>query len=356
MDALVSGATPDQMEVAAYGADAVTPATSEDNSDSAQSQDDGGVDAFFNNPEESTEQPPKEEGEEKPTEALSPEALDVEEVEAGGAKIKIDYKDKKAIKDAHLKAAGMRKFQRERDEARKQLKEKESKLVEQQSLWGKIEEAASKNDYNELMKIMTGGKTDFDTLLKSRMERAKLIEETPEEDRVKFYQEDEISQLKSTVTKQSQEIEKLLNKVKAEKEEIETKSVQSRINPAFEKYRFAGKLGNSAAEHKLDKMIWNDALASLEELGLDESELTSEIIEKEFKAAAELLGSVTKQQAAQATKQISQQRQKEAQEAAQLQQVKGYVGSNVKKEAAEKIRSGDLTSIFKNWGKYKDVF
>lgn len=350
--AFASGATPDQMEAAAYGTEVATQEASSEESEEATPSE---VDNFFNNEPEQTEN--SEESSQEPAEEQVEQQVssDVEEVEAGGSKFKIDYTDRKSIKDAYLKAAGMRKFQRERDEARKKLKEVSAKQSEQAELWSKVEEAASKNDYNSLMKIMTGGKTDFDTLLQSRLERMKLREEAPESEKIKFDQEDKIATLEATVSRQSSEIEKLLNKVKAEKEEIATKAVQSRINPVFEKYRFAGKLGNAAAEHKLDKMIWNDAMTQLEELGLDEEELTPEIIEREFKAAAELLGNVTKQQAEKKANEISQERKKVAKEAAQLQQVKGQVGVNLKQEAAQKIR-GDLSSIFKNWDKYKGVF
>jgi len=353
--AFVSGASPDQMEAAAYGKDAVQPASTEDNSsEEVSSQVESEVDNFFTNEEESASDSSSQSDEEQPAETKVDS--DVEELVAGGKKIQINYKDRAAIKDAYLKAAGMRKFQRERDQERASKKELQSKIAEHESLWEKVETAAARNDYNELMRIMTGGKTDFDTVLNTRLERARLRADASEEDQVKFDQEDKISQLEATVNRQSQELEKLLNKVKAEKEEVVAKSVQSRVEPVFNKYRFAGKLGNSAAEHKLDRMIWNDALSSLEELGLDEGDLTPEIIEREFKSAAEVLGQVTKKMTQKETQNVTQQRKREAQEAAQLQQVRGYLGSNVKKEAAEKIRSGDLTSIFKNWGKYKDVF
>jgi len=281
------------------------------------------------------------------------EESDAEYIKADGKKIKVDYADKAKIKKAYELAAGMRKFQKERDEAIKREKEKEEKLSKQEELWGKIEAAADAEDFNTLMKIMTKGKMDFDTLLSSKIERMKLREDATEEEAEKMDLHDEIASLKASLAKVTSDVTKKQELAEAAKEQAELQNLEAKIHPAFDKYRFHGKLGDADAEQQLDEMLWAKVINNLDDY---DGKLDAEIINKEFSKVAAAINKVVNKQTERTVKKTTEARKRNAKETAQLEQVRGYVDSGLKQEAAAKIKSGDLTHILQNWGKFGKLF
>lgn len=247
---------------------------------------------------------------------------------------------------------GMRKFQRERDAALAKVKEAEEKNVEHEALWNKVERAAGEQDFNQLMKIMTAGKMDFDTYLETRLEKSRLREDATEEELEKMDLQEKLTSLETKLSRQQEEMDDKLGKVKEDREVSEIKSLEAKIHPAFDRYRFHGKLGDKDAEHRLDRMLWTDTLTALE----DYDEITPELVEKEFKTTAQFLGNVIEKQVETNTKKVSKTRKRNAKEAAQVQQVRGYVGNDLKKEASTNIKSGNLVDILKGWDKYGKLF
>ena len=72
-------------------------------------------------------------------------------------------------------------------------------------------------------------------------------------------------------------------KASRDKEESQLRSVEAQVTPVFNKYRFAGQLGNAQQEAAFDRAIWDQALAKLEELPEDQP-LTAAVVEKEFRS------------------------------------------------------------------------
>jgi molybdopterin converting factor small subunit len=202
------------------------------------------------------------------------------------------------------------------------------------------------------MKIMTAGKYDLDTLLETKLARAKAREEATEEEIAQMDLQEKIAALEARLAKTDSKMAEKLEEASRFKEEAELKSLESKIHPAFNQYRFAGKLGDADAEHHLDEMLWTKALSNLEQY----DEVTHEAIVKEFSAVAKTLDKVINKKVESKTKEVSKERKRNAKTTAQMQQVRGYVDSDLKKEAATKIRSGNLTDILKNWDRFGKLF
>jgi len=292
-----------------------------------------------------------QESEEESKEQEQP-AEDFEYVSAGGRKIKVDYSDKDKIKKAYQMAAGMRKFQKERDDARKNMDTLKSEVAELKDMWSKIETAAGRNDYNELMRIMTAGKMDFDSVLQQRLEKEKAREEATEDEIRQMDLEDQIRALQDKLDKQNAEFEERVTKAQQNMEEAELRSLESKINPAFDRYRFAGKLGDPDAEHMMDEMLWTRTLTKLD----DYEDLTPEIIRKEFKAISEALNKVVNKQVSTKQKETAKERKRIAKNTAQVQTRRGHIDNDTKREVANKIKSGNYVDVFKNWGKFGKLF
>jgi hypothetical protein len=367
MDALINGG---DVESAAYGKDQVTD-TAQPEQESApeatETRDHTGILDEWSKAEEKAstadttsdeeeaegaeEQAASEESEEKTSDSDTQEP-DIDYIKAGGRKIKVDFSDRDKIKKAYQMAAGMRQFQKERDDARKAMDSLKGEVEELKGLWNKIETAASRNDYNELMKIMTAGKVDFDTVLKQRLEREKFREEATEDEIRQMDLEEQIKNLQAQLEKQSAEFEEKVGKAQTDREEAELKSLESKITPVFDRYRFHGKLGDPDAEHMMDEMLWTRTLTKLD----DYEDLTPEIIRKEFKSVSDALNKVVKKQIDSAQKTASKERKREAKKTAQVQTRRGYIDNSAKQQAAQKIREGDLASVFRNWGKFGKLF
>lgn len=283
---------------------------------------------------------------------------DEEVVEIDGKEVKINYKDKDSIKETFRKVKsfekGMRKFQTERDSERIKNKELSEKLAERDRLWSKIEEASSSNDFNTLFKIMTAGRMDFDSFLSQQMERAELRRNATPEEIAQLDKNDELESVKRKLAEKEAKVDEILKKF-SEKEEIaQVKELETKINPSFIKHRFAGKIGDKDAEQQLDEMLWSKVLTKLE--SYEEADLTPENIEQEFKQTASIINKVINKKAQDEVKATTETRKKQAKEAAAIQQVRGNVGSDMKKEMAKRVREGDLTGILSNWGTFGGLF
>ena len=64
------------------------------------------------------------------------------------------------------------------------------------------------------------------------------------------------------------------------------KVLESTVHPSFDRYRFADKLGDANTEAMFDEMLWNSALKRLEPYEEKGIPLTSDLVEKEFKAVS----------------------------------------------------------------------
>lgn len=269
-------------------------------------------------------------------------------------KIEVDYSNREQIKKMFAAAAGMRKFQAERDREIQSRKELETRLKERETDWSKLEEAFSKG-HEHLIDTLSGRQGAWQELVNKELERREFLKNaTPEE--LKAMQAQEQAELtRKELDKIRKENEEFKKKVQEEREVAELRSMESKVHPVFEKYRFAERLGNAQDEHLFDEMLWNSSLKRLEQYEDKGVDLTPDIIDREFKVVANAIRNRIGQVAQKKASQVVAQKKQEATE---------NVQSKVKSESASKsdadklraaIQSGDTGSIFKNWSTFSKV-
>jgi len=290
--------------------------------------------------------------------AVAKEVITVTDADGRRRKVEIDYQDRAAIKKAHELAAGARKWQAERDQARKAVEETSGKYQELNKTWTTLEQAWAKRGAEGVLDLLLAKQGGSQAWVQKQVERAKFMERASPE-------EIEALTARELLEAQTREVQQLRKEQADYRKEIETKQEQaemrvleSRVNPTFEKYRFADKLGNPDAEHAFDTMLWTGALKSLEAYEERGVPITNELVNREFKKQADILNSQISKQADRRAKQSVEKSKQAAAESAQSSVRNGYqsAGNSKRKEANEMLSQGNLKGILRNWGTYRSVF
>lgn len=298
------------------------------------------------------------------SEDSSPEAKispDVEEIvisdDKGRRKIKVDYSNKEQVKNFVKMAYGARKWQAERDQARAEVAPVRQQLEEMRTNWDTLENAFRSNGIEGVIDLLEGSKGAYKTHLGKAMERQEFLRRaSPEE--LEALEAKELAANRSTENDRlRKEFEELKAKVSADKEASETRAVESRIHPAFDKYRFADKLGDPNDESMFDQMLWRTAMDRLEpyeEQYGNAGSIPQEVIEREFRAVAQSIRKRISVQAEKKAGKVLEQKKQEATEHVQAKVQSGYKTGGARVEAQKLMNqgAGGLTQILQNMGKY----
>jgi hypothetical protein len=308
------------------------------------------------NPEDSSEAEKEPASSEAPAKKTSnKETITVSDDKGRKRTIEIDYSNKEAIKKAHLEAAGMRKFQVERDRALQTFKQTQAQLEERNKDWNTLEQAFQQGP-QALFDLLAGQKGAFDQHVQKTLQKKAFLENaTPEE--IEAYKEREQAQLdRKELDRIRKENEEFKQSVLKEREEAETKALESRVHPVFSKYRFADRLGDANDEQMFDEMLWNSAMKRLEpyeEQGLD---ISPELVEREFRAVAQSIRKRINVQAEKKATKVIDDKKREATENVQNKVKSGYKSDSVSNEARDLINNNNLTGLLKGWNKYGTLF
>jgi hypothetical protein len=269
-------------------------------------------------------------------------------------KIEIDYSNREQVKRAFAAAAGMRKFQAERDKEIQGRKEIETRLQERERDWNSLEQAFQQGP-EHLVDLISGKQGAFRELLEKEIQKRDFLRNASPEEIQALEAREQADMTKKELEKIRKENEEFRNKMSAEREEAETRALESRVHPAFEKYRFAGRLGNATDEHLFDEMLWNSSLKRLEQYETQGLSLSPELVEKEFKAVYSVLSKRINGLAQKKASQVVEQKKREATENVQAQVRGAYSGNSETEKLKKMISAGDTDSIFKNWGSFKGI-
>jgi len=277
--------------------------------------------------------------------------------EKGRREVKVDYNDRDKLKKFVRMAYGARKWQAERDKAREELESIQDKHSELSSNWSALEEAYEGQGIPGLVNLLSeeeGAYSKFVKSIEDRYERRR--EATPEELEAMDAREEK-AQLKRELELERKAREKFEQSVKQDRDATEVASLKATVNPIFDKYRFAGKLGDQVAEHKFDKALYNDiidALVPYEEAG---KPITRALVERIARNEAQATRKYIKAQTEKGVKSAVKQRKQEATANAQTKAMKGMKNGNVRQEAVDLLTSpGGLTKVLQGWGKYSGAF
>lgn len=294
------------------------------------------------------------------SEASSPsstkEVITVTDETGKRRKVEIDYSDRKSIKKAHEMMHGARKWQAERDQARQEVMKERTEKSELKANWDAMENAFQKAGIEGVIDLLEGKQGAYKSWEKRAIEKAQFLERaSPEE--IQALEAREHAQRSSKelerIRKENEDFRKQMTETK---ETAELRSLESRVNPVFDKYRFADKLGDAHDEQMFDEMLWNSALKRLEPYEEQGLEITPDLVDREFRNVAAALRKRIGVQAEKKAARVVDQKKQEATENVQAKVMSGYKTGGVQKEAKDLIDSRNLTGLLKNWGKYGGVF
>jgi hypothetical protein len=291
----------------------------------------------------------------KPVVSTGKESIVVTD-DKGKRKIEVDFNNKEQLKKYVQMAHGARKWQAERDQALTKAKEVETKYSDLRSNWDVLEQTYQADGIAGLVDLLEGRQGAFNEWEKSRLDRYEMLKKASPAERELFEAKEREITRQREIERIRKENEEFRTKVSQEREQAELKSLESSVHPVFDRYRFADKLGDSDTEQMFDEMLWTSALKRLEPYEDKGVPLTSDLIEREFKAVAVALRKRINVQADKKAAKVVEQRKKEATENVQAAVSSGYKTPSVAREAEDLIKGGNIAGLFKGWGKYSKAF
>lgn len=262
--------------------------------------------------------------------------------EKGRRQIEIDYSNKEQIKKIHQMAYGARKWQAERDAAKAELEPVRKSLEEMKTNWDTLENAFSSKGMEGVVELI-GGKGAYKTLLDKAIQRQDFLRRASPEELAALEARETAAARTNEAAQLRKEMEEFKAKIEAEKETSDTRSLESKIHPAFDKYRFADKLGDANDEHMFDQMLWRtamDRLVPYEEQYGSANSIPPAIIEREFRAVASTLRNRIGVQAEKAASKAVERKKQEATENVQANVKAGYKASRSTSEQDKLMNQG----------------
>lgn len=273
------------------------------------------------------------------------EVTDVEEIfvtdHRGRHKVKIDYSDREKIKKYVAMAAGGKKWKVEKDQLASKVKELEPKYKELRSMWDELNELYEDGGPAALINRISGDEEAWSNLVKSEVEKARALEDASPAELERIKLQEELEKERKLRERTLRQQEKLQQERELEREATSRKELESQIHPTFDKYRFAGQLGDSEAEERLDAAIWSTALSNLQTLP-DDVELTKTIIDREFRNVANSFRKVLKNQATNETKKVITKKKQDASQKVAAAAMKGITTNSDRDAHLEQIKQGNL--------------
>jgi hypothetical protein len=274
----------------------------------------------------------------------------------GKRKVEIDFSNKDQLRKYVQMAHGARKWQAERDQARQQLTETKSQFEDLKGTWSSLEKAYQEEGIAGVIDLLQGEKGSHQTWVQKQMEREQFLAKASPEQRRLLEQQERLEKLEREDSRRQKDYEERIQRMESEREQTELRSLESRINPVFDKYRFADKFGDAQTETLFDEMLWNSALKRLEPYEDKGIEITPELVDREFKAVATALRKRISVQAEKKAAKAVEQKKQEATENVQSATKAGYSTGGTAKEAKDLLNKGDIAGIFKNWTKFRGTF
>ena len=261
-------------------------------------------------------------------------------------KIKIDYNDRKAIKENAKKAAGMRKAFADRDVISKQLQDSEKKYDELSSVYTPLAEAFETNGIRGVVELLSDSPDAWKEAVDAEIEERERIRKLSPEERFQMERELESQRWEQQLAAERAKREAFEQQIAEREQQAQIKDLKARVNPSFDRYRFSGTLGDPVLEQKLDSAVWSEVMTNLSDIP-DNVELTQALIDKEFRKATATFRKALKVQSEKNVKKTIERKKAQAGERAQVTAKKGLNKSNAaSKKFAEDLQTGNIRDAF----------
>lgn len=238
----------------------------------------------------------------------------------GKRTIKVDFNDREQLIRYVQQAHGAMKMYRRAKDASSRAEQAESKLStyeEKAKRWDELEELfASEGEEAVIERIL---QKPIDALVEERLQTLRWLSDpkTTPEQKAEYYRQQAEKKAERAIARAKRKEEEIEARRAAAEQQAEIVRLQSMVNPIFEKYRFAGKLGNEAREHRMDTLLWNEMQRELDELRKSGVQsITPAIVAEVLRDLRDTFGGTIQEQAAKQVKKTADVRKAKAQRAA----------------------------------------
>lgn len=250
-------------------------------------------------------------------------------------RVTVDYSDRAKIKQAYEQAAGMRKFQAERDAQKSALAKYQQEVAPTIETWKKFEDAWKTGGMEGVVDLIAGQQGSYRNALE------KYANSTPDE-RIAMERQLAEEKVARAAAAKDEAVQSQLKEVQARLEAAEDKETRALVTPSFHKYRFAGQLGDPTAEHHLDSAIWAQSLDRLEKYNGD---ITPEVVDQVFSEVSSAFRRTAKVQTERTIKNVVAKKKEEASSQAAAAAMKGMANSNGAKTMEQRLWAGDSVGV-----------
>lgn len=202
--------------------------------------------------------------------------------------IEVDFNDHEQLTKYIHKAAGMRKFQAERDALKKQIQSlgNVEEASEKVSLFNELDTIYQQDGSAGLINRLAGSEDAYDSMKQQIIDEYEMRRSASPSELARMDYEKERRVQAKELERIRQENQQFKTSVEEKEYQATIKVLQSTTNSSFNKYRFSGKLDDPDQEHQLDSTIWAAAQARLIELEGEGVELSSHVVDKVFREKA----------------------------------------------------------------------
>lgn len=265
--------------------------------------------------------------------------------ERGRRVIKVDYSNRDAIKQAFRQAAGMRKFQTERDAVKAELAratESSKAAAEKAADFDRLSQVWERDGLAGLVSVLTGGKQTLDQMVEERAAFSAWKAKASPAELAAHEAAERASAAERVAAAAKKEYEEYKKGIEGRQMAAEKAEVESYVLPAFQSHRFAGKLGDAAAEHRLDTMLFEGVRAELLALP-EETPITARLVSQKFREAAAALNGAISKQVKQKVAGAVTQKKAEAGKQAQARVVATQRAASAEGDLRKMVAAGDIT-------------
>ena len=264
----------------------------------------------------------------------------------GKKQISIDYNDRAKIKKAFQLAAGMRKFQAERDAEKAKVESTTKQLSEFQARFQKLESAWEQGREDGVIRLLTGGK-GVDDIIAERSARQQKRDAADPAELARMDADEALSHKSVEMQKVEARVKELEAKLEQNLTTVEQQKMESMMHPTFDKYRFSGKSGDQETANDMDEMLWLKATKTLDSYADQGINITSDIVDREFKRLHSIMSRAIKTESDAKVSEVIGTKKSNALGTAQTMVNKSLSSNSYGKKADEALANGDIKSFFK---------
>jgi len=230
------------------------------------------------------------------TEEKKPEAKgDTETVVWGGREVVIDYSNRDQIKKDKALAIGARKWQAERDELQKSLKDIQPDYEDAKNFRDTITSSWESKGLEGLVNLLTKDEGGYKKFLGQEIEKERAYASATPEQKAIMDERRANEQLRKELEADRKNRDKQIEEAKS-REESASKKTEEANQTAFmeitggsaKKFSFADKLGNSDIEAALDGKVWSKVRDELSKLP-DDTDISPKLMDSLFSKHFETL-------------------------------------------------------------------